>query len=76
MIVLSPVWQRDQKQQQSLGVKAINYSFPKPGGWTNPISPLYEVGYNKNYSKSFVDFQHDVKCDDVTVSSPRGIYFC
>ena len=49
------------KAAQSLGVKTINYSFPKPGGWTNPISPLYEVSYNKNYSKSFIDFQHDVE---------------
>ena len=60
------------KAAQSLGVKTINYSFPKPGGWTNPISPLYEVGYNKNYSKSFVDFQHDVKCDDVRLAHREG----
>ena len=60
------------KAAQSLGVKTINYSFPKPGGWTNPISPLYEVGDNKNYSKSFVDFQHDVKCDDVRLAHREG----
>jgi heterotetrameric sarcosine oxidase alpha subunit len=60
------------KAAQSLGVNTINYSFPKPGGWKNPISPLYEVGYNKNYSKSFVDFQHDVKCDDVRLAHREG----
>ena len=60
------------KAAQSLGVNTINYSFPKPGGWKNPIYPLYEVGYNKNYSKSFVDFQHDVKCDDVRLAHREG----
>ena len=60
------------KAAQSLGINTINYSFPKPGGWKNPISPLYEVGYNKNYSKSFVDFQHDVKCDDVRLAHREG----
>ena len=60
------------KAAQSLGVKTINYSFPKPGGWKNPISPLYEVSYNKKYSKSFVDFQHDVKCDDVRLAYREG----
>ena len=55
-----------------LGISKTNYFFPKPGGWKNPIKPLYEVKYNKSRSKSFVDFQHDVTADDVRLAHREG----
>ena len=55
-----------------LGVSKTNYFFPKPGGWKNPIKPLYEVKYKKSRSKSFVDYQHDVTADDVRLAHREG----
>mgnify|MGYP003328061455 FL=1 len=55
-----------------LGISKTNYFFPKPGGWKNPIKPLYEVKYNKSRSKSFVDYQHDVTSDDVRLAHREG----
>ena len=55
-----------------LGISKTNYFFPKNGGWKNPIEPLYEVKFNKSRSKSFVDFQHDVTCDDVRLAHREG----
>ena len=55
-----------------LGVSKTNYFFPKPGGWKNPIRPLYEVKYKKSRSKSFVDYQHDVTADDVRLAHREG----
>ena len=57
---------------KSLGLKTTNYFFPKIGGWKNPIQPLYEVKYKKNRSKSFIDYQHDVTCDDVRLAHREG----
>ena len=55
-----------------LGISKTNYFFPKPGGWKNPIQPLYEVKYKKSRSKSFVDYQHDVTTDDVRLAHREG----
>ena len=33
---------------------------------------IYEVKYKKSRSKSFVDFQHDVTCDDVRLAHREG----
>ena len=55
-----------------LGISKTNYFFPKEGGWKNAIEPLYEVKFNKSRSKSFVDFQHDVTCDDVRLAHREG----
>ena len=55
-----------------MGISKTNYFFPKEGGWSNPIAPLYEVKYSKSRSKSFVDFQHDVTCDDVRLAYREG----
>ena len=55
-----------------LGLTTTNYFFPKVGGWKNPIKPLYEVKYNKSHSKSFVDYQHDVKADDIRLAHREG----
>ena len=57
---------------KSLGLKTTDYFFPKRGGWKNPIQPLYEVKYNSNRSKSFIDYQHDVTCDDVRLAHREG----
>ena len=57
---------------KSLGLKTTDYFFPKCGGWKNPIQPLYEVKYNSNRSKSFIDYQHDVTCDDVRLAHREG----
>jgi len=57
---------------KALGVKTSSYFFPKPGGWKNPIKPLYEVKFNKSRSKSFIDFQHDVTADDIRLSHREG----
>ena len=57
---------------KSLGLKTTDYFFPKSGGWKNPIEPLYEVKYKKSRSKSFVDYQHDVTCDDVRLAHQEG----
>ena len=55
-----------------LGISKTDYFFPKQGGWMNPIEPLYEVKSKKTRSKSFVDFQHDVICDDVRLAHREG----
>ena len=55
-----------------LGLTTTNYFFPKVGGWKHPIKPLYEVKYNKSHSKSFVDYQHDVKADDIRLAHREG----
>ena len=55
-----------------LGLTKTNYFFPKTGGWKNSIKPLYEVKYNKSHSKSFIDYQHDVKADDVRLAHREG----
>ena len=55
-----------------LGISKTNYFFPKPGGWKNPIKPLYEIKYKKSRSKSFVDYQHDVTADDVRLAHREG----
>ena len=57
---------------KSLGLKTTDYFFPKRGGWKNPIQPLYEIKYKKNRSKSFIDYQHDVTCDDVRLAHREG----
>ena len=55
-----------------LGLSKKDYSFPKEGGWQNPIKPLYEVKFNHPRSKSFVDYQHDVTADDVRLAHREG----
>jgi len=60
------------KAAKFLGLKTTDYFFPKIGGWKNPIEPLYEVKYKKSRSKSFIDYQHDVTCDDVRLAHREG----
>lgn len=45
---------------------------PRPGGWQNPIRPLYEVKITGKKSKSLVDPQHDVTADDVRLAHLEG----
>tara|TARA_B100000686_G_C16802712_1_gene987329 strand:+ start:3792 stop:6770 length:2979 start_codon:yes stop_codon:yes gene_type:complete len=60
------------KALDSLGIKVPSYSFPKPGGWKNPIEPLYEVKIKGYKTKSFIDFQHDVTTDDIRLAHQEG----
>ena len=54
------------------GIHKKEITFPKVGGWVNPIEPLFEVKSKKFPSKSFVDFQHDVTVDDVRLAHREG----
>jgi len=45
---------------------------PPIGGWQTPIEPLYEVKIAGRKSKSFVDLQHDVTCEDVRLAHREG----
>jgi len=47
-------------------------SAPNVGGWETPIEPLYEVKVSGRKSKSFVDLQHDVTCEDVRLAHREG----
>ena len=54
------------------GIHKKEITFPKVGGWVNPIEPLFEVKSKNFPSKSFVDFQHDVTVDDVRLAHREG----
>ncbi len=45
---------------------------PAPGGWTNPIRPLWEVTVPGRKLKSFIDPQHDVTTEDVRLAAREG----
>jgi len=45
---------------------------PRPGGWDNPIKPLWEVAVQGRKLKSFVDPQHDVTTADVRQAAREG----
>ena len=45
---------------------------PAPGGWQNPIRPLYEISARGKKLKSFVDPQNDVTADDVRLAHREG----
>jgi sarcosine oxidase subunit alpha len=45
---------------------------PEPGGWANPIQPLWEVTVPGRKLKSFVDPQHDVTTSDVRQAAREG----
>ena len=44
----------------------------EPGGWKNPIRPLYEIRAHGRKLKSFVDLQNDVTADDVRLAHHEG----
>jgi len=45
---------------------------PRPGGWTAPIRPLYEIRVPDRKLKSFVDLQSDVTTGDVRLAHQEG----
>ncbi|MCP5156051.1 MAG: (2Fe-2S)-binding protein [Ectothiorhodospiraceae bacterium] len=45
---------------------------PDPGGWANPLKPLWEVKVRRRRLKSFVDPQHDVTTADVQLAVREG----
>ena len=57
---------------RDLGKSAPDEKAPAPGGWANPIHPLWEVRVEGRKLKSFVDPQHDVKADDVRLAHREG----
>ncbi len=56
----------------ALGREATPVSMPGPGGWSDPIRPLYEVTVPGIRLKSFVDLQHDVTAEDVRLAHREG----
>ncbi len=61
---------------KALGCSIRQKAAPAAGGWDSPIEPLYSVsvaGKNaKSFAKSFVDPQHDVTTDDITLAHREG----
>ncbi len=45
---------------------------PLPGGWANPMQPLWEVTVPGRKLKSFIDPQHDVTTSDVRLAAREG----
>ncbi len=60
------------KAVKVLGGSIRQKKAPLPGGWENPIQPLYEVSVPGRHLKSFVDPQHDVTTDDVRLAQREG----
>jgi len=57
---------------QDFGKSSPTMVAPAPGGWLNPIRPLYEVKVEGQKLKSFVDPQHDVTANDVRLAHREG----
>lgn len=57
---------------KDFGMSAPSVAAPKPGGWREPIRPLYEIKVPGQKLKSFVDPQHDVTADDVRLAHREG----
>lgn len=57
---------------KALGKTAPDAEAPAPGGWSDPIRPLYEVRVPDEKLKSFVDPQHDVTAADVRLAHQEG----
>jgi len=57
---------------KDLGLSTPSAPVLKPGGWHNPIRPLYEIKVPGEKLKSFVDPQHDVTADDVRLAHREG----
>jgi sarcosine oxidase subunit alpha len=57
---------------RTLGKSAPDAAAPGPGGWRDPIRPLYEVRVPGRKLTSFVDPQNDVKADDVRLAQREG----
>lgn len=76
------VWNTDECLQsgESAGIAALKAlgsrtrlkAAPAPGGWKNPIQPVYEISVPGKKSKCFVDPQHDVTTDDVRLAHQEG----
>jgi len=57
---------------RALGRDAEPVAMPAPGGWSDPIRPLYEIKVPGKKLKSFVDLQNDVTADDVRLAGREG----
>ncbi len=58
---------------KTFGKSVPDTKMPAPGGWDNPILPLYEVRVPGKKLKSFVDPQHDVTAEDVRLAHREGL---
>ncbi len=60
---------------RALGVAAESLPMPAPGGWREPLRPIYEVRLpGSRGAKSFVDLQNDVTAADIRLSAEEGYY--
>jgi len=80
------VWQHEQclasgraagrRAAGALGMERVAsepaVEMPPPGGWTEPIRPLYEIRVPGHKLKSFVDIQNDVTTEDVRLAHREG----
>jgi len=70
------IWDQERVEESGRVAAAIvrggNDKMLKPGGWKEPISPLYEVRVPGRKTKSFVDFQHDVTASDIRLAHQEG----
>jgi sarcosine oxidase subunit alpha len=57
---------------KDFGMSAPPVTAPEPGGWQEPIQPLYEIRVAGQKLKSFVDPQHDVTAEDVRLAHREG----
>jgi heterotetrameric sarcosine oxidase alpha subunit len=57
---------------KALGGKSRGKAMPAPGGWKNPIKPVYEVRCKGRNTKAIVDPQHDVTTEDVRLAHREG----
>ena len=60
------------KVVKALGGTARAKAMPAPGGWENPIQPVYEVRVEGRKTKAIVDPQHDVTADDIRLAHREG----
>jgi sarcosine oxidase subunit alpha len=57
---------------KALGGSTRAKAMPAPGGWNNPIKPVYEVRVEGRKTKAIVDPQHDVTADDIRLAHREG----
>jgi sarcosine oxidase subunit alpha len=60
------------KVVKALGGTARGKAMPAPGGWDNPIKPVYEVRVDGRKTKAIIDPQHDVTADDIRLAHREG----
>ena len=64
------------RSADALGVAVEAHTMPEPGGWKEPLRPVYEVRLpaGGRGNKSFVDLQNDVTAADIRLSAGEGYF--